>query len=136
PLPWERLTPRPPRSPPAPPAAPAAPAPAPPSGLPVGSPAPAFALPDLAGQRRSLADFPGRRLLIFFNPRCGFCIRMLPGLAALPIDGADGRPLPLVVSTGDAEENRKLVAEHGLRCPVLLQEQMEVAARYQAHGTP
>jgi peroxiredoxin len=113
------------------------PAPAPPPGLPIGSPAPEFELPDLAGGRKALSDFRGKRLLLlFFNPRCGFCARMAPDLAGLPIDGNEGRPLPLVITTGDAEENRKLVAEHGLRCPVLLQEQMEVASRYQSHGTP
>jgi peroxiredoxin len=113
------------------------PEPAPPPSLPLGSFAPEFELPDLEGNRRALSAFRGRRLLlIFFNPRCGFCTRMASDLAALPTDGADGRPLPLVISTGDAEENRKLVAEHGLRCPVLLQEQMEVASRYQCHGTP
>jgi peroxiredoxin len=114
-----------------------APPPAPPSGLSVGSPAPEFALPDLNGTRRALSQFRGQRLLlIFFNPRCGFCTQMAPNLAALPANGADGHPVPLVVSTGDPGENRQLVLEHGLRCPVLLQEQMEVASRYQAHGTP
>jgi len=108
-----------------------------PPALPVGSVAPQFALPDLTGSRQALSQFRGRRLLlIFFNPRCGFCTQMAPDLAALPADGTDGRPLPLVVSTGDAEENHQLVEEHGIRCPVLLQEQMEVASQYQAHGTP
>jgi peroxiredoxin len=114
-----------------------APAPSPRPALPIGAPAPGFELPDLNGHRRSLADFLGTRLLlVFFNPRCGFCTRMAPDLAALPTDAAEGRPLPLLVSTGDPEENRRLVAEHGLRGPVLLQERMEVAARYGAHGTP
>ena len=44
--------------------------------------------------------------------------------------------MPLVVSTGEAEANRQLVETHALRCPVLLQKEMEVASRYQAHGTP
>src|SRR5713226_4757821 len=57
-------------------------------------------------------------------------------IAALPVDGANGRPLPLVVTAGDAEENRKLVTEHGIRCLVLLQREMEVASQYQANGTP
>jgi peroxiredoxin len=120
------------------PAAPAPPlAPAPPTGLPVGAAAPAFDLPDLNGERRSLADFLGKKLLlVFFNPRCGFCAQMAPHLAALPVDGRDGLPILLVVTTGEAEENRKLVEEHGIRCPVLLQEGMEIAAQYQAHGTP
>jgi peroxiredoxin len=114
-----------------------APAPSDPTGLLLGLPAPAFELPDLDGRRQSLAQFRGQRLLLlFFNPGCGFCTRMAADLAALPVDGAGGRPLPLVVSTGGVEANRKLVEEHGLRGPVLLQEGMEVGARYQANGTP
>jgi peroxiredoxin len=61
---------------------------------------------------------------------------MAADLAALPTDGANGRAVPLVVTTGDADENRKLVAQYGLRCTVLLQEQMEVASQYRALGTP
>jgi peroxiredoxin len=92
-----------------------------PEGLPLGSVAPDFELPDLAGGRKALADFRGRRLLlIFFNPQCGFCTQMARDLAALPTDQADGRPVPLVITTGSAEENRKLVAQHGIPCPVLL----------------
>jgi peroxiredoxin len=40
------------------------------------------------------------------------------------------------VTTGDADENRKLIEEHGIRCLVLLQKEMEVASRYRAQGTP
>src|SRR5262249_55578647 len=118
-------------------AAPPAPAPREPEGLPLGADAPAFALPDLSGAQTSLAGFRGRKLLLlFFNPRCGFCTRMAPDLARLPIDDPD-RPLPLVISTGGAEENRTLAQEHGLRCPVLLDASpMEVGSRYRAHGTP
>ena len=117
--------------------APTPPAPAAPSGLPVGSMAPAFELPDLAGAHRRLAEFRGRQLLLmFFNPRCDFCTRMAPQLAALAPEGRDGQPLPLVVSTGEAEANRQLVQTHQIRCPVVLQKEMEVASQYQAHGTP
>src|SRR5437899_886966 len=53
-----------------------------PEGLPLGSEAPAFELPDLAGERKSLAQFRGQSvLLIFFNPDCGFCREMMPKLA-------------------------------------------------------
>jgi peroxiredoxin len=108
-----------------------------PAALPVGSHAPEFELPDLSGERRSLASYRGRELLlIFFNPRCGFCTQMAPDLASLPAAGADGRPMPLVVSTGGLEANRQLVEEYGLHCPLLLQEGMAVASQYQAHGTP
>jgi peroxiredoxin len=118
-------------------AEPPSPTPAPPSGLPVGSIAPEFELPDLAGTRHRLSDFRGRSvLLIFFNPNCGFCTAMAPDLAALVPSGGDGQPVPLVVTTGDAQANRQLFQKHESRCQVLLQKDMEVASQYQAHGTP
>jgi peroxiredoxin len=108
-----------------------------PEGLPVGKAAPDFELPDLAGTRHKLSDFRGKDvLLIFFNPKCGFCTRMAADLAALPADGGEGRAVPIVVTTGDANENRKLVLKHGICCVVLLQEQMEFASQFRAQGTP
>jgi len=110
-----------------------APAPAVPPGLPMGSIAPSFELPDLQGKQKKLSRWSGRKvLLIFFNPQCGFCVRLAPDIAALPRKTL----MPLVVSTGDLAENQKLVAEYGIECPVLLQKQMKVAAQYQVSGTP
>jgi peroxiredoxin len=106
-------------------------------GLPVGAAAPDFELPDLLGIRHKLSEFRGRDvLLMFFNPKCGFCTKMAADLAALPLEGGNGRAVPVVVTTGDAGENRKLIEQHGIRCTVLLQEQMEVASQYRAQGTP
>ena len=108
-----------------------------PIGLPIGASAPAFELPDLAGVRHKLSEFRGRdALLIFFSPKCGFCTKIAADLAALPTDGADGRPIPIVITNGGSDENRKLVEQFGIRSIVLLQEGMEVAARFGAHGTP
>jgi peroxiredoxin len=118
-------------------AAPAAPAPTPPAQLPPGAPAPAFELPDLAGHRRALSEWQGQRvLLLFFNPNCGYCTQMVPDLAALPFEGTEGHPVPLVLTTGGVEANRAWIEEHQVRCPVLLQERGEVAAAYGAGGTP
>lgn len=109
----------------------------PPSGLAVGTEAPDFELPDLAGVRHKLSEFRERNvLLVFFNPKCGFCAKMAPDLAALPADGGSDRVVTIVVTTGDVDENRKLVEKHGIRSIVLLQEEMKVAALYQAQGTP
>jgi peroxiredoxin len=108
-----------------------------PEGLPVGEAAPDFELPDLAGSRRKLSDFRGKDLLlIFFNPKCGFCTKMAADLAALRPEGGDGQATPVVVTTGDVNENRKLIEKYGIRCAVLLQEQMEVASQFRAQGTP
>src|SRR5262245_11069154 len=106
-------------------------------GLIVGTVAPQFALPELTGERRKLSEFRGRDvLLIFFNPKCGFCTKMADDLAALPLEAGGGRAMPLVVTTGDPEENRQIVERHGIRCVVLLQKEMEVASQFRAHGTP
>jgi len=55
-------------------------------GLPLGSDAPEFELPGLAGERKSLTQFRGQPLLLlFFNPACGFCRDLLPKLAGLSL---------------------------------------------------
>lgn len=107
------------------------------TGLPVGVLAPAFELPDLTGTLQSLAQFRGRTvLLVFFNPACGFCVELAGDLAALPTEGRDGDPVPLIVSGGSVGENQRLVEAAGLRCLFLLDERSEVMSRYQATGTP
>ena len=75
-------------------------------------------------------------LLIFFNPNAGSARRWPPTWPPCRLEGGDGRAVPVVVTTGDAEENRKLVEQYGIRCLVLLQEEMEVAAQFRAQGTP
>jgi peroxiredoxin len=106
-------------------------------GLSIGVPAPDFELPDLTGVRRNLSDFRTKNLLlVFFNPKCGFCSQMAADLAALPTEEGNDRPMPIVITTGDREENRKFVEQHSIRCTVLLQEQMEVASQFRTQGTP
>jgi peroxiredoxin len=106
-------------------------------GLRIGTVAPDFELPDLTGERHKLSEFRGKDLLlIFFNPQCGFCTKMADDLAALPLDGENGRAVPVVVTTGDREDNLQLVGRHGIRCPVMLQKEMEVASQFHAQGTP
>ena len=118
-----------------------------PAGLPVGSLAPEFDLPDLADKRRNLTQFRAQPLLlIFFNPDCGFCRDMAPKLAGLKQRSggraqesdatSDGTPLPVIISAGDAEKNRQFFREHKITSPVLLQKDSEVATAYQANGTP
>jgi peroxiredoxin len=104
-----------------------------PAGLAIGSTAPAFELPDLFGNHKKLSDFLGKQiLLIFFNPGCSFCQQMAPQLASLlPV-----KPTPLIVTTGNGEDTRKLFQEHGIRSTALVQEQMQTASQYQAAGTP
>jgi peroxiredoxin len=111
-----------------------------PEGLPIGSEAVAFELPDLTGERKSLAQYRGQPvLLLFFNPACGFCRELLPKLERKGEErrtNGEDRPLLIIISAGGAEANRTLFEQHKVSCPVLLQKESEAAAAYKANGTP
>jgi peroxiredoxin len=108
-----------------------------PPGLPVGLPTPPFELPDLDGKLVSLQQFRGRSvLLIFWSPSCGFCQKMAPEVAQLPVDGTDDTPVPLLITTSEPEENRQMAEEFGIRCPLLLDDMMKVSSMYKSGGTP
>jgi peroxiredoxin len=99
----------------------------------VGDPAPPFRLPDLEGKTVDLAASRGsRRMLLFWNPACGFCQQMLDDLKAWEADPPEEAPKLLVVSTGSVEANEAL----RLRSPVLLDQNFSVASRFGANGTP
>ena len=111
----------------------ATPQPSVPTGLPIGSSAPEFELPDLSCKSTKLSDFLGKQiLLIFFNPGCGFCQKMAPQLLSLSAE----KLTPLIITTGNPDDTRKLFQEHGILWTVLLQDQMQTATRYQVAGTP
>ena len=103
----------------------------PPESLPAGSVLHDFELPLLAGGSMTLSQWRGQRLLvIFFDPTCVFCQKLLSGLSHAPT-------IPtLIISTGDREKNRSLFAAHAVTSPVLLQENMEVAELYRVTNTP
>ena len=99
----------------------------------VGDPAPAVRLPDLSGKEVELAEFRGTNtLLLFWNPGCGFCARMLDDLRAWEANPPDGAPRLLVVSRGDVEANRAM----GLQSPVVLDQTFATAQSFGASGTP
>jgi peroxiredoxin len=114
---------------------PPSPRPARPVGLPVGTPVPAFAAHDLDGVRVTSADLGGSRYCVVnWSPTCGFCSNIATELAGL-VPALDARGVALVlVATGDAAENRRLLDAHGLRCRVLLaDDQIEL---FDGLGTP
>ena len=106
-------------------------------GLPPGSTAPDFALPDLNGRIVSLGDLRGRRvLLVFSDPNCGPCMELLPELAAINRAYGDTGPAVVMVGRGDRDENRQKVAQHGVTFPVVVQEHWKLSKDYGIFATP
>jgi len=92
-----------------------------PAGLAIGTAIQDFQLPNLSGQTVALSDFRGHRvLLIYWSPECGFCDMAAKDLARLQIRLEKNDTRMVLVSYGNAEANRELAAEHGLKCPILL----------------
>jgi thiol-disulfide isomerase/thioredoxin/uncharacterized membrane protein YphA (DoxX/SURF4 family) len=109
----------------------------PPEGLPVGTPAPGFALSGLYGESLTLEALlaPGKPLLLTLtDPNCGPCTALLPEIGRWQQEYSARLGVSLI-SRGTAEENRAKSAEHGLTS-VLLQQDWEVAEAYQVNGTP
>lgn len=71
-------------------------------------------------------------LLLFWNPGCGFCSRMLPELKAWELTPPTGAPRLVIISTGTVEQNRAM----GLHAPVLLDHGFRVGSAFGASGTP
>lgn len=98
-------------------------------GLPVGSPAPAFLLPTLAGGAASLEELvsgQGGVVLIFVAPRCSQCEELERGLASLQ------QRLPIAVLTRIGATQA-----HGIDpARVLIQAEWEVGERYGCTTTP
>lgn len=101
--------------------------------LPVGSPAPAFALPDLSGSIVDSAHFNGNgTMLVFWNPGCGFCQRMLPQLKDWERAKPGTAPRLVLISNGSREANRAM----SLSSTILIDAKFTVGQRYGASGTP
>ncbi len=108
-------------------------APAMPAGPKVGEPAPEIKLEDLDGNTVELKDFRGEEVLVlFWNPGCGFCQRMLPNLKEWEANPPEGAPKLLVISAGTVETNEEM----GLRSPVVLDQQFAAGRAFGASGTP
>lgn len=101
------------------------------TGLAVGAVAPTIAARTLDDKVVALMD--GRpTLVLFWNPNCGFCRRMLNDLTRWEAEADPRDPRLVLISTGTPEANRDL----GLRSPIVLDEGFALGAAYGATGTP
>jgi peroxiredoxin len=106
-------------------------------GLPAGTLAPAFTLPDLGGRLVSLDQYRGGRvLLVFSDPSCGPCDQLAPKLAELHRRHTGNGLSILMVGRGDAQENRRKAREFGLEFPVVMQDRWKLSKEYGIFATP
>jgi peroxiredoxin len=104
-------------------------------GLPIGTPAPEFRLPRLDGGELSLSDYRGKKvLLIFSDPHCGPCVALAPDLEKAHRQHPEVQVL--MISRGEAAENREKVRQHRLTFPVVLQKRWEISKLYALFATP
>lgn len=106
-------------------------------GLPVGAPAPDFALPDLNGKQVSLKQLLSANkpiLLFFVSPSCNPCKALLPEIEAWQAELKDKLNI-VFISSGKASENAEKFGGAGFK-QILLQKEREVAELYFATWTP
>jgi thiol-disulfide isomerase/thioredoxin len=106
--------------------------PQPPPTLPLGADAPQLDLRGLAGEPLALTDPDRDTLVMFWNPGCGFCQRMLDDVRALEREHPAGAPRLLLISTGSAEDNRAM----GLSSPIALDQAFAAGRAFGTTGTP
>ncbi len=103
------------------------------SGSAVGAEAPAISARTLDDEMIALANPDGRStVILFWNPNCGFCRRMLDDLRAWEAEADPRDPRLVLVSSGTPEANHAL----GLRSPIVLDEGFRIGNAYGATGTP
>lgn len=106
------------------------------SKLQVGDPAPAFTLPDADGQQVSLADFAGRRIVVYFYPAA-----LTPGCTTQAVDFTaaraefDAAGLTVLGISPDAPEKlARFRAKHDLAVRLLSDADKAVMRAWGAFG--
>jgi thiol-disulfide isomerase/thioredoxin len=90
-------------------------------------------LRDLDGEIVDLSDpRAATRMLLFWDPGCGFCRGMLASLQAWEANPPPGAPELVVISTGTPEANRA----EGLSAPIVLDPSFDIGRSFGASGTP
>jgi hypothetical protein len=93
---------------------------------------PSVQVPLLDGASLDLGDLPGRALMLFWNPGCGFCQQMLEELKRWERESDDDGLELVVASSGSLGDVRAL----GFQSPVILDKSSAVMRVFGATGTP
>ena len=105
-------------------------------GLKVGDPAPEFTLPDENGNPVSLADFRGKRVVLFFYPRDNTpgCTAQACGFRDAFAVIEDKNAVVLGDSGQGAKSHRSFKAKHSLPFPLLSDEGHSLSVKYGVWG--
>jgi peroxiredoxin len=109
-----------------------------PPGLPVGAPAPGFALPTVTGTVMSLDDLRARGrpvALVFASPSCRSCQFMLADIARWQ-QGLSDRLTIAMIATASPDEARAMAKEFDLTNVLIQDDDAQVFHAYRAMGTP
>ena len=101
-----------------------------------GSPAPSFNLPRDGGGHVSLADYAGKKLVLFFYPRADTpgCTREAIDFTRLESTFADEGAVVLGISADTVKAQESFSAKHQLSVPLISDEQHEMLEAYGAWG--
>ena len=101
-----------------------------------GARAPAFTLPRDGGGKVSLADFAGKKLVLFFYPRADTpgCTREAMAFSALASEFAAAGTAVLGVSADPVKAQDAFKAKHGLAVPLASDEKHAMLEAYGAWG--
>jgi len=101
-----------------------------------GATAPAFSLPDASGKQVSLADYAGRRVVVYFYPAAGTpgctteACDFRDNLAALQRDGYD----VVGISPDGPGALQEFIRDQALTFPLLSDPDLDVVKAYGAYG--
>lgn len=104
--------------------------------LPAGAHAPAFKLPRDGGGTVSLADFKGKKLVLYFYPRADTpgCTRESIAFSTLSVEFAEAGTAVLGVSADPVRAQDAFKAKHGLSIPLASDEKHGMLEAYGAWG--
>ncbi len=100
--------------------------------LEIGTKAPAFTLPDQNGEMRSLSDYRGRKVILYFYPKdmTSGCTKQACGFAELYPQFEEKGAVVLGVSKDSAASHKRFEEKYGLPITLLADVDTEVIRAY------
>ena len=100
--------------------------------LEIGTKAPAFTLPDQNGEMRSLSDFLGKKVILYFYPKdmTSGCTKQACGFALLYPQFMEQGAVVLGVSRDSVASHKKFEEKYGLPFPLLSDTETAVIRAY------